>query len=62
MSKPIKVVFFCCCCLLLGGGGLKEILVLLMWLVGAGGVQRQNAHIAYVKDQNSYSRKLLLSL
>ena len=33
-------------------GGLKEMLILLMWL---GGVQRQNAYIAYVKDQNSYS-------
>ena len=36
-----------------GGGVLKEMLILLMWL--GGGVQRQNAYIAYVKDQNSYS-------
>ena len=36
------------------GEGLKEMLILLMWL-GAVGVQRQNAYIAYVRDQNSYS-------
>ena len=35
-------------------GGLKEMLVLLIWL-GEVGVKRQNAYIAYVKDQNSYS-------
>ena len=34
-------------------GGLKEMLILLLWL--GGGVLKQNAYIANIKDQNSYS-------
>ena len=34
------------------GWGLKEMLILLMWFWDK---MRQNAYIAYVKDQNSYS-------
>ena len=45
------------------GGGAKGNAYFAYVVRGGWGVQRQNAYIAYVKNQNSYSpEKWLLSL